>query len=154
MDELYLEDMTAGRAFDTPSCAVSAEDVAAFAADFDPQPFHLDPEAAARTPFGGIVASGWHTAALTMRLLVDHGPRVAGGLVGLGVDELSWRPVRPGDELRVECDVLTARPTSAGDRGIVRLRVRTLNQRDEEVQHMLATLLVPARMPLGPGLRR
>ena len=102
--------------------------------------------------FGRHVASGWHTAALTMRLWLEHGPQIAGGMVGLGVEELRWGPLVPGDRIRVEGEILEVRPSSSGaPRGVVRLRVRTLNQRDEEVQHMVPAILVPAREAPAPG---
>jgi hypothetical protein len=102
---LYFEDLAVGQTFGTGTVTGEPEALKAFAAEFDPQPFHLDEGAARGSPFGGLVASGWHTAALTMRLLVGGELRVVGGLIGLGVEELSWpRPVRPGDVLRVESD--------------------------------------------------
>lgn len=93
---------------------VEKEDIKALAAKFDPQPFHLDEAAAHETIFGGLAASGWHTAAMTMRLLVDSEIKPAGGIVGAGFDEFRWpRPVRPGDELRLESEVLDARPSQS-----------------------------------------
>src|SRR5260370_42451304 len=109
---------------------VEPDMIKAFAAEFDPQPFHLDQDAARASLFGGLVASGWHTAALTMRLLVGGELRIAGGLIGLGAEELRWpRPVRPGDVLRVESEVLSLRPSqSRADGGVVRGRSTTRNQ--------------------------
>ena len=144
---LYLEDITVGEKFGTGSLAVETEKVKAFAAEFDPQPFHLD-EAAARTSlFGGLVASGWHTAALTMRLLVDGEFQPVGGLIGLGVEEVRWpRPVRPGDVLRVESEVLDVRTSkSQPDRGVVKVRNTTFNQDGEPVMIQVANLIVPRR---------
>lgn len=142
----YLDDFRAGQVFDTPARPVSSEEIVAFAQAFDPQSFHTDPASAAGSVFGGHVASGWHTAALTMRLWVDHGPPVAGGIVGLGADELRWGPLRPGDRVRVVGEVLSARASQSGaPRGVVRIRLRTLNQDDDEVQHMVASILVPSR---------
>src|SRR3954465_3440395 len=117
------------------------------AAEFDPQPFHLDQDAARGSPFGGLVASGWHTAALTMRLLVGGELRVVGGLIGVGVEELRWpRPVRPGDVLRVESEVLGLRPSqSKPDRGIVRVRNTTLNGEGQPVMVQVVTMVVPRR---------
>jgi len=125
---------------------VSEAAITAFAAQFDPQPFHLHPDAARSSLFGGLVASGWHTAALTMRLLVDGGAPIAGGVVGAGV-ELSWpRPVRPGDVLTVQSEVLEVKPSaSRPDRGIVTLRSQTLNQDGEPVQILTSRLVVPRR---------
>ena len=113
--------------------------------EFDPQPFHLDEEAARRSVFRGLAASGWHTAAVTMRLLVESELKPAGGIVGIGFDEFRWpRPVRPGDELRVESEVLEVRPSnSRPDQGLIKVRTTTLNQKDEPVQIQVANLLVP-----------
>jgi acyl dehydratase len=144
---LYFEDLAVGQTFGTGTVTVEPEEVKAFAAEFDPQPFHLDEEAARGSPFGGLVASGWHTAALTMRLLVGGELRVVGGLIGLGVEELSWpRPVRPGDVLRVESEVLGLRPSgSKPDRGIVRVRNTTLNGEGQPVMTQVVTMVVPRR---------
>lgn len=146
MDPLYLEDMTPGRTFDLPGeIAINADAIRAFAAQFDPQPFHLDDTAARSSPFGGLAASGWHTAALTMRLLVDGSP-IAGGLIGVNV-ELSWpQPTRPGDRLRASCEVVESRASrSKPEQGIVKLRTTTRNQRDEPVQVMVSTMVVRVR---------
>ena len=113
MSEQYLEDLHAGQIFRSGRMRIDTERIKAFAAEFDPQPFHLDEQAARDTLFGGLAASGWHTAALTMRLLVESEFRPAGGLVGAGFEELRWpRPVRPGDELHVESEILEVRPSS------------------------------------------
>jgi acyl dehydratase len=145
-DLRYFEDFRAGQVFDTPDRPVSGEEVVAFAQAFDPQYFHTDPASAAGSVFGGHVASGWHTAALTMRLWVDHGPPVAGGIIGLGADELRWGPLHPGDRIRVVGEVLDTRASRSGaPRGVVRIRLRTLNQDGAEVQHMIASILVPTR---------
>lgn len=119
----------------------------AFAGQFDPQPYHLDEEAARKSVFGGLAASGWHTAALTMRLLVESEFRPAGGILGVGFDELSWpRPVRPGDELHTKSEVLDVRPSkSRPDRGLIRVRTTTFNQNGEAVQIYTGRLLVPRR---------
>src|SRR5271154_1534242 len=109
---LYLEDLTVGQRYSTGQYALDADQIRTFAAQFDPQSFHLDGAAARGSMFGGLAASGWHTAAVTMRLLVDSDLKPAGGMIGLGFDELRWpRPVRPGDELRVESEVLAVRPS-------------------------------------------
>ena len=144
---LYFEDLAVGQTFGTGTVTVEPEMIKAFAAEFDPQPFHLDEDAARASPFGGLVASGWHTAALTMRLLVGGELRVVGGLIGLGVEELRWpRPVRPGDVLRVESEVLGLRPSkSKPDRGIVRVRNTTLNQDGQPVMVQVVTMIVPRR---------
>jgi acyl dehydratase len=146
MDKLYLEDLHVGRKFRSATHTVNAERIKAFAAEFDPQPFHLDEESAHATLFGGLAASGWHTAAITMRLLVTSGLPIAGGIVGLG-GELKWpRPARPGDELRVESEIVEVSPSkSRPDRGTVTVKANTLNQRDEVVQEATMKLLVPRR---------
>lgn len=127
--------------------AVDAGSIRAFAAQYDPQPFHLDEAAARESIFGRLVASGWHTMALTMRLLVQGGLQPAWGLIGMGADELRWpRPVEPGDTLQAEWEVIETRPSSSRpDRGIVRLRVTTRNQRGEVVLTLVTTVLVPRR---------
>ncbi|MCK8782919.1 MaoC family dehydratase [Roseomonas sp. NAR14] len=148
---LYLEDLAAGQVYRTGSLTVDAAAIKAFAAQFDPQPFHLDEAAGAASLFGGLAASGWHTAALSMRLMVDSGFRVAGGLIGAG-GELSWpRPTRPGDTLRVEIEILEVRPSrSRPQQGLAKVRNTTLNQHGEAVQVFAATMVVPRR-PAGGG---
>jgi acyl dehydratase len=143
----FLEDFAAGQKFGSARVQVDAERLKRFAAEFDPQPFHLDEQAAARSIFRGLAASGWHTAALTMRLLVESELRPAGGIVGAGFDEFRWpRPVRPGDELHLEIEVLEVRPSkSRPEQGLVKLRTTTLNQRDEPVQVSVGNLVVPRR---------
>jgi acyl dehydratase len=128
---------------------VDKDQIFAFAREYDPQPYHLDEEAARKSPFRGLAASGWHTAAVTMRLLVDGEFKPAGGILGVGFDELSWpRAVRPGDELRVKSEVLDVLPSkSRPDRGMIKVRNTTLNQNDEPVQIFTAKLLVPRRVP-------
>jgi acyl dehydratase len=121
--------------------------ILAFASQFDPQPHHLDEEAARKSVFKGLAASGWHTAAMTMRLLVESEFQPADGILGMGLEELSWpRPVRAGDELRVEGEVLEVRPSKVRtDRGVIRLRATTFNQHDQPVQIFTGNLLVPRR---------
>src|SRR5437879_11214038 len=110
----YLEDFAVGQTFGSGRLRVEKERIKTFAAEFDPQPFHLDEEAARGSIFRGLAASGWYTAALTMRLLVESGLNPDGGIVGVGVDELRWpRPVRPGDELRVKSEVIEVRPSQS-----------------------------------------
>jgi acyl dehydratase len=147
MNRLYLEDFAVGQVFDSGRLRVDKEAIMAFAAQFDPQPYHLDEEAARKSVFGGLAASGWHTAALTMRLLVESEFRPAGGILGVGFEELSWpRPVRPGDELRTKSEVLDVRPSkSRPDRGLIRVRTTTFNQNGEAVQIYTGNLLVPRR---------
>jgi acyl dehydratase len=139
----YLEDLSVGQRFVSASHALDEEQIVAFARQFDPQPFHLDHAAAADSLFGGLAASGWHVASLTMRLIVGDSAPFAGGVVGAGV-ELSWpRPTRPGDVLRVETTVIEITPSrSKPDRGIVTVRSETRNQADEVVQIMTSRLVV------------
>ena len=147
MVERYLEDLEVGQRFGSGRIRVDAHRIKSFAASFDPQPFHLDERAAAGTRFHGLIASGWHTAAMTMGLLVKGELKLAGGIVGAGVDDLRWpRPVRPDDELRVESEVLELRASrSRPDQGVVRLRITTLNQDSEPVQVFVANLIVHRR---------
>ena len=110
----YLDDLTVGQKFGSGRRTLELDAIRSFAAEFDPQPFHLDDAAAQATLFRGLAASGWHTAAVTMRLLVDSEFRPAGGVVGAGLEELRWpRPARPGDELRLEIEVLEVRPSKS-----------------------------------------
>jgi len=145
-DRLYLEDFHVGQRFTSGSHAMDADEIKAFAKQFDPQPFHLDEEAARRSLFGGLVASGWHTAAISMRLQVESGLPIAGGMIGIG-GEMSWpQPTRPGDVLTVVSEVEEVMPSrSRPDRGTIRVRSETRNQRDEVVQILTARLLVPRR---------
>ncbi|MBI3864839.1 MAG: MaoC family dehydratase [Planctomycetia bacterium] len=145
--ERFLEDFQAGEAFTSQSVTLDAAMIKSFAAQFDPQPQHLDEAAAARSFFGGLVASGWHTAALTIKLIVESELKIAGGLVGSGLDEFQWyRPVRPGDSLRVEFEVLEIRQSlSRKDQGLVRLKIATLNQTGSPVLTLIASLIVPRR---------
>src|SRR5262245_54340425 len=147
MAALYFEDFAVGQVYGSPRRRIEAERIKSFASEFDPQPFHLDEATARDTFFGGLAASGWHTAALTMRLLVDSALKPAGGLIGAGCDELRWpRPVWPGDELRVESEVLEARLSkSRPDIGLIKVRTTTLNQKDEAVQVLVSNLIVPRR---------
>ena len=128
---------------------VDEADVIAFARRYDPQPVHIDPEVAAAGPFGGLIASGWHTASLVMRILVEHYLARGAALASPGVDELRWlQPVRPGDVLRVRVTVLEARRSrSKPDRGLVRTRIETLNQDDAVVMSMIAMNLFLCRSP-------
>src|SRR5438045_9710412 len=144
----YLEDFAPGQKYGGRTrLAVSAERIKSFAAEFDPQPFHLDEAAAQGSVFRGLAASGWHTAALTMRLLVESELRPAGGIVGGGFDELRWpRPVRPGDELHLESEILEVRPSKARpEQGLVKIRTTTKNQNGEPVQVSVGNLVVPRR---------
>lgn len=147
MAKQYLEDYAVGLVFSSGRLQVSKEQIVAFATQFDPQPYHLDEGAARTSVFRGLAASGWHTAALTMRLLVGGDFKPADGILGVGFDELSWpRPVRPGDELYAKSEILDVRPSkSRPDRGVIRMRTTTFNQNDEIVQIYTANLLVPRR---------
>jgi acyl dehydratase len=148
MAERYLEDFEVAQTFAGSSrIRMDEARIKSFAAEFDPQSFHLDGTAARGSMFGGLAASGWHTAAVTMRLLVDSDLKPAGGMIGLGFDELRWpRPVRPGDELRVESEVLAVRPSkSRPDQGLIKVRTTTLNQNGEAVQVSVGNLIVRSR---------
>lgn len=148
MTILYLEDLAAGQRY-AGSTRIRVEEsrLKSFAAEFDPQPFHLDETAASSSIFRSLAASGWHTAAITMRLLVDSEFKPAGGIVGAGFDELRWPlPVRPGDELRVESEVLEVRPSkSRPEQGMAKVRTTTLNQDGKAVQVSVGNLVVPRR---------
>jgi len=143
----YLEDFAVGQTFGSGRLRIDKERIFAFAAEFDPQPFHLDEAAARRSIFGGLCASGWHTLAVTMRLLVDSELKPAGGIIGAGLDECRWpRPVRPGDELRIECELIEVRPSkSRPEQGLIKLRTTTLNQNGEAVLVYVANLVVRRR---------
>jgi acyl dehydratase len=148
MTGMHLDDFSVGKIYKSATRKrVTTEEIKKFAAEYDPQPFHLDEEAGKKSFFGEFVASGWHTACLTMRLLVDSEFKAANGLIGAGFDELRWpRPVRPGDELRIETEVLEIRESkSRPDIGFVRFRMTTLNQKDEAVQVGICNLVVPRR---------
>ena len=147
MRERFLEDFAVGQVFQSGRIRVEKEEIFSFARRFDPQPYHLDEDAARQSPFQGLVASGWHTAAMTMRLLVDGDFRPAGGILGVGFDELSWpRAVRPSDELHAQSEILEIRPSkSRPDRGMIRVRTTTFNQNDEPVQVFTGNLLVSRR---------
>jgi acyl dehydratase len=147
MSERYLDDFAVGQTFGSGRIVVDETRIKTFAAEFDPQPFHLDAEAARKSFFGGLAASGWHTAALSMRLLVEGDLKPAGGIIGAGFDEFRWpRPVRPGDELRVESEVLEVRPSkSRPEQGMIKVRTTTLNQNGEAVQIFVGNLVVPRR---------
>ena len=150
MSRRYFEDLAVGQKFTSPSLTVAAEAITGFAAEFDPQPFHLDDRAARGTIFDGLAASGWHTAAMTMRLCVASEFRPAGGIVGVG-GELNWlKPVRPGDVLHAEIEVVELRSSrSRPSQGIAKIRIATVNQHGETVQTFAPTLFVDRR----PGSR-
>lgn len=144
--EVWLEDLPEGTTFTSPPVAVDLEAIIAFARRYDPQPFHTDPAVAPDMIFGGLIASGWHTTAITMRLFADHGPRVHGGLVGLGVEDLHWGALRPGARVHLEGVIAGARRSRGGQaRGVVRVALRTVADDGTQVQGLTASILVPAR---------
>jgi acyl dehydratase len=146
-DQLYLDDLHIGQRFTSGTYRLDEAQIKAFALQFDPRPFHTDVHAAERTFFKGLAASGWHTAAITMRLNVESGPPLAGGFVGAG-GELSWpAPARPGDILHVESEVVEVTPSrSRPDRGTIVLLSRTINQRGDVVLIQKAKLVVPRKI--------
>ena len=141
----HLEDLRVGQRFSSGTHALDEAQIKSFARQFDPQPFHVDADQARDTLFGGLAASGWHTAAITMRLMVGGVP-LAGGIIGAG-GEINWpKPTRPGDILHVESEIVEITPSrSRPDRGTVTVRSETLNQRGETVQVLTAKLIVPRR---------
>jgi len=146
MNVKYLDDLAVGQRFTSGAKLVTQDEVIRFAREYDPQPFHTDPEAAKDTFFQGLAASGWHTMAMTMRLMVDGGLPVANGIIGAG-GEINWpMPTRPGDTLVVESEILEIKPSrSRPDRGMVTVRSETKNQRGEVVQALVAKLVVPRK---------
>ncbi|HEX7658202.1 MAG TPA: MaoC family dehydratase [Pseudonocardiaceae bacterium] len=145
--ERYFEDYAPGSVFDGGTLTLSADEIIDFARKYDPQAFHIDPVAAENGPFGGLVASGWHTVSATMRVLVENYLSGASSLGSPGVDDIRWlRPVRPGDVLRVRATVLDSKVSnSKPDRGVVRTKVEALNEADEPVFHMTVLGLVRRR---------
>jgi acyl dehydratase len=144
-ERLYLEDLHVGQRFASAPHQLDADQIKRFAADFDPQPFHLDEQAAEDSFFGSLAASGWHTAALTMRMIAESMP-LAGGVIGAGV-ELSWpKPTRPGMTLQVFSEIISIKPSrSRSDRGIITVRCETRDQDGEIVQLLTPTLIVMKR---------
>lgn len=147
---VYFEDLAVGKTYRNGTVPVTAEEVREFALRYDPQPFHTDENAARASVFGGLVASGWLTAALTMRLMVGSEFSFGSGVIGLGVDSLQWpRPVRPGDVLAVAVEVVAMRASqSKPGFGVVKIRTTTLNQRNEVVQVMVSNTLVRRKPPV------
>jgi acyl dehydratase len=150
-EQLYLDDLVIGQTFQSDPFEVTSEAITKFARDFDPQPFHLSEATAINTFFGGLAASGWHTAAMTMRLLVESVP-LAGGVIGAGMDEIQWpKPVRPGDLLRTRTEVTDLRPSKSNSRrGIGKFKTTTLNQNGETVQIVVANLVLQRRQGTNP----
>src|SRR5262252_3561045 len=147
MTARFLEDFAVGQTYGSGRARIDGDRIKSFAAEFDPQPFHLDEDAARNSIFRGLAASGWHTAALTMRLLVESELKPAGGIVGAGFDEFRWPlPMRPGDELSLESEILEVRPSkSRPDQGLIKVRTTTKNQNGEAVQISVGNLVVPRR---------
>ena len=147
MTERFFEDIEVGQRFRSGNIEVTAERIKAFAAEFDPQPFHLDEVAADQSFFAGLAASGWHTAAIVMRLIVESDLRPAGGTIGAGVEDIRWpRAVRPGDVLHLEGEVLEMRASrSRPELGIVKIRATALNQNGDPVQISTPVLMVRRR---------
>jgi acyl dehydratase len=143
----YYEDYLPGAVYEYGYATVTEAEILDFAGRFDPQPMHTDPAAAAAGPFGGLIASGWHTAGVLMRLYADHYLSRVASLASPGVDELRWpTPLRPGDRVRLRATVLAARPSrSKPDRGIVRTRAELINQREQAVLHLIAINLLLRR---------
>ncbi len=146
-NQRFFEDYEAGRVYEFGTITVREQDIVDFARQFDPQDFHVDPVKAARHAFGGIVASGWHTVSLAMRLYVDHYLSQVASLGSPGVDEVRWpNPLRPGDTLRIRVTILETRPSrSKPDRGMVRAHVEAINQKDEPVLSMIVISLLGRR---------
>jgi acyl dehydratase len=149
-DERYFEDYTPGAVFELGSVAIDEQAVIEFASRYDPQPMHVDPAAALHSRFGGLVASGWHTTVLAMRLYVDHYLWAPASLASPGVDEIRWlEPVRPGDHLRVRATVLETIPSrKRTDRGVVRARLEIDNQHGRQVLTAIILSII-ARRPSG-----
>ena len=147
IEDRWFDDYKPGAVYEYGYATVTEDELLDFARKFDPQPIHIDPDYAATGPFGGLIASGWHTAGLMMRLLADNYLSKVASLASPGVDELRWpHPVRAGDVLRLRVEVVEARESrSKPDRGVVTMRHETKNQRGEVVQTALIKILVPAR---------
>jgi acyl dehydratase len=145
--ERYFEDFLIGDGFESRPYTLCEDESLDFARTYDPQPFHLDPQAAQAGFFGRLVSSGWQTAAITMRLIVDSGVLHATGVIGTGIDELRWTaPVLPGDTLRVRGETIDKTPWPGNKRrGVVRFRIETMNQNDVVVMTQIANCIVPMR---------
>jgi acyl dehydratase len=146
-DDRYFEDYTPGDVYEFGTITVTESEIIEFARQFDPQYFHVHPEKAVESRFGGIIASGWHTAGLAMRLYVDHFLSHVASLASPGVDDLRWpNPVRPGDTLRIRVAILEARLSrSKADRGVVRATIEAINQKDELVLSMVGISIIGRR---------
>lgn len=149
----WFDDIALGMRFKSADKLVTREDIKRFALEFDPQPYHLDEAAAERTPLKGLAASGWHTAAIAMRLAVEVRPFGSHPLFGLGVDDLRWlAPVRPGDVIHIEGEVVELTPSKTKPQGIVRIKWTAFNQNGEPVYTFNPIAIVPRR-PNGPTVR-
>ena len=151
---LYFDDLEVGATYEAGPITMERDRIIAFASEFDPQPMHVDEVAATAGPLGGLIASGWHTAAVTMRLLVDGAlPRLAEGAVGAGMEAMAWpTPVRPGDVLRARSEIVELRPSrSRPDRGLMKLRTTTTRADGAVVQTITAVIMVPRRLVPQPG---
>ena len=151
-DDRYFEDYTPGDVYEFGTITVTEPEIIEFAKQFDPQYFHIQPEKAAESRFGGIIASGWHTAGLAMRLYVDHFLSHVASLASPGVDDVRWpNPVRPGDTLRIRVRILEARLSrSKTDRGVVHAKIEAINQKDELVLSMVGISII-GRRPQAAG---
>ena len=149
IDDRYFEDYVTGAVYEYGYITVTEAEILDFAQVYDPQPIHVDREFAAAGPFGGLIASGWHTSAIMMRMFADHCLSRVASLASPGIDELRWpAPVRPGDSLRLRATIVEARRSrSKPDRGLVRTRAELINQREETVLHLTAMNLIKARHP-------
>ena len=149
-DDRYFEDYTPGAVYEFGTITVTEPEIIEFAKQFDPQYFHINPEKAIESRFGGIIASGWHTVGLTMRLYVDHYLSHVASLASPGVDEVRWpNPVRPGDTLKVRVTILEARTSrSKPDRGVVRAKIEAINQNEELVLSMVGISIIGRRQPV------
>lgn len=145
----YLEDFQPGQIYTSSSITVTEEAIIAFAKEYDPQDFHMDAEKAKNTALGGLAASGWHTACLSMRLMADMMPRMEGGLVGRSIEKVEWpRSVRPNDTLSCTAEILEVRPSASNpSRGVMRFKNTTRNQNGETVLQMETVVFVPRRKP-------
>jgi acyl dehydratase len=151
-DAIWFDDLAIGQRCAAGPIAADREAALAFARDFDPQPYHLDDAAAARSVFGGLALSGWHTAALAMRLLVEARPFGRHPILGLGVYELRWlAPVPPGDRLRLEGEIVGLAPSRSKLQGTVRMKITLFNQRDEPVYGIVPMMIVPRRPQPASG---
>ncbi|WNM35466.1 MaoC family dehydratase [Streptomyces sp. Li-HN-5-11] len=147
IDERYFEDYVRGAIHEYGHVQVTEEEILTFARRFDPQPIHIDPDSAAAGPFGGLIASGWHTAGIFMRLFADHYLSRVAGLASPGVDELRWEvPLRPGDRVRIRTTTLQTRPSrSKPDRGLVHTRGELINERGQTVLHLVVVNILLRR---------